>query len=299
MFPNRLSQRPVYNAASRRKTMDRKQQRERAGAFRRLHEGERALVLVNAWDVASARVFEEAGSPAVGTTSAGMAWSLGYADGERLPRSALIDACARISRVVNVPVTVDIERGFGASPKETCATVRALLELGVVGINIEDGREAGRLASSAALVEKIVAIRSLARELDVDLFVNARTDAYFVAWDDPDARYDEAVRRALEYVNAGADGVFVPGLEDPAEMTRMSRAITRPLNIYAGYEGIPPVDVLGRAGVRRVSLGCGPFQALLAQARTMARETLGTGTYGTMTSSMLSNSEVNALFTDR
>jgi 2-methylisocitrate lyase-like PEP mutase family enzyme len=279
--------------------MDRKQQRERVREFRRLHEGEQALVLVNAWDAVSARVFEEAGSPAVATTSAGMAWSLGYADGERLPRSALIDACARICRVVAVPVTVDVERGFGPSPKETCATVRGLIELGVVGINIEDGREAGRLAPSSGLVEKIVAIRSLARELDVDLFINARTDAYFVAWDDPRARYEEAVRRAEEYVNAGADGVFVPGLADPEEMARMSRAITRPLNIYAGYEGLPPVDALRRAGVRRVSLGCGPLQALLAQARTMARETLGDGTYGAMTSSMLSNSELNALFTDR
>lgn len=276
--------------------MDRRQQRQRALEFRRLHEDERPLVLINAWDAASARLFEEVGAPAAATSSAGMAWSLGYADGERAPRDEIVDACARICRVVRTPVSVDVERGFGADPREVCATVRPLLQLGIVGINIEDGRVAGQLAPARALADKIAALRTLAREIDVDLFINARTDAYFVAWEDPRARYDEALRRIAEYVEAGADGVFVPGLEDVEEMARMSRAVARPLNIYAGYQGLPPVDALRRAGVRRVSLGCGPLQALLAQARAMARETLGAGTYTAMTASMLGNAEVNALF---
>jgi 2-methylisocitrate lyase-like PEP mutase family enzyme len=241
-------------------------------------------------------LFEEAGAPAAATTSAGMAWSLGYADGEHVPQRELIDACERICRAVRTPVSVDIERGFGSTGKDVCATVRALIDVGVVGVNIEDGRLAGMLAPSSALAEKIAALRALARETGVDLFVNARTDAYFVAWDDPKARYAEALRRAQEYIEAGADGIFVPGLEDLDETARLSRALSRPLNVYAGYEGIASVDALVRAGVRRVSLGCGPLQALLAHARRIAAEALDAGTYSTMTAAMLGNGEVNALF---
>ena len=123
--------------------MDRTTQKERVAQFRQLHEGERPLVLVNAWDAVSARLFEEAGSPAIGTTSAGVAWSLGYADGERVSRRELLGACERICRALRVPVTVDVERGFGGTPDDVCATVRDLVELGVAGINIEDGRVEG------------------------------------------------------------------------------------------------------------------------------------------------------------
>src|SRR6185295_8006657 len=132
--------------------------------FRRLHTGPQPLVLVNAWDAGSARVLEHAGAPAIATTSAGMAWSLGYADGERVPPDELLAACARICRVVRVPVSVDIERGFGRDTDEVCAMVRALTDQGVVGINIEDGMIPGtqRLAPPGILCERIAAIRALA-----------------------------------------------------------------------------------------------------------------------------------------
>jgi 2-methylisocitrate lyase-like PEP mutase family enzyme len=174
--------------------------------------------------------------------------------------------------------------------------VRALIELGVVGINIEDGRRSGKLVPSAVLAQNIAALRALARDTGVDLFINARTDVYFVAWDDGRARYEEAIRRAHEYVKAGADGIFVPGLENLDEIASMARTLARPLNVYAGYEGIPAVDALRRAGVRRVSLGGGPLQALLAHARRIATEALDEGTYAAMTADMLDNGEVNALF---
>lgn len=273
-------------------------QKARAEQFHRLHAGDKPLVLVNAWDAASARLFEQAGSPAIATTSAGLAWSLGYSDGERVDRRELVQACERICRVVTVPVSVDIERGFGRTTAEVCETVRALIELGVVGINIEDGIASGTnaLVPATVLAEKISAIRGVAEETGVPLFINARTDTYFVPTDDPVARYDETVKRALIYGEAGADGIFAPGLESLEEMERMARDAARPLNIYAGYAGLPPVAALERAGVRRVSLGCGPLQATLALALRIATETLNQGTYTAMTATMLSLGEVNNLF---
>jgi 2-methylisocitrate lyase-like PEP mutase family enzyme len=266
--------------------------------FHRLHSGERPLVLVNAWDAASARLIEQSGSPAIATTSAGLAWALGYPDGEQMNKRDLIQSCERICRVVTVPVSVDIERGFGRTPTDVCETVRALIDLGVVGVNIEDGFASGtnELVQPETLAERISAIRAIADEVGIRFFINARTDTYFAPAGDPVARYEETVRRAEIYVKAGADGIFVPGLESIEEIERMTREVTRPLNIYAGYAGLPPVAALGRAGVRRVSLGCGPFQAALALARRIVNETLNEGTYAAMTAEMLSAADVNKLF---
>jgi 2-methylisocitrate lyase-like PEP mutase family enzyme len=277
--------------------MSQSEQSERADAFHRLHAGDRALVMVNAWDAVSARIIEQAGAPAIATTSAGVAWSLGYSDGEQLNRDELVAACARICRVVKVPVSVDLERGYGRTPAEAAATVRALLDAGAVGINIEDGitPEAG-LAPPAILAEKIGAIRAAGEEAGVPLFINARTDTYFMPTEDPVARLQETLRRARIYVEAGADGIFVPGIESLEEMAQITQAIPRPLNIYAGYAGPPPVEALWSAGVRRVSLGCGPFQAALALVRRIATETLRSGTYATMTADLISHRELNGLF---
>jgi len=278
--------------------MQRTTQRERAEAFHRLHTGDGILVLVNAWDAASARLLEQAGSPAIATTSAGVAWSLGYSDGEQVSAREFIEACARICRVVTAPVSVDIERGYGRTPAEVAATARALLGLGIVGINIEDGLTPGanELASPDILTEKIAAIRAVAKEAGAPLFINARTDTYLAPANDPGARYEETVRRALMYIAAGADGVFAPGLEGLEEMSRIAQVLPRPLNIYAGYAGLPPAPELRRAGVRRVSLGCGPLQAALALVRRIATESLNEGTYTAMTTDMLSSREANSLF---
>src|SRR5262245_48422498 len=153
-----------------------------------------------------------------------------------------------------------------------------------------------RLAPPSVLTENISAIRAVAEEAGTPLFVNARTDAYLAPTNYPGARYEETVRRAQMYVAAGADSIFVPGLESLEEMARLAQAIERPLNIYAGYAGLPPVTELRRAGVRRVSLGCGPFQAALALARRIATETINEGTYAAMTADMLSAKEANSLF---
>src|SRR5882672_4312808 len=201
---------------------------QQADALHRLHSEGKPLVLVNAWDAASARLLEQAGASVIATTSAGMAWSLGYADGEKLPRDELIAACARICRVVRVPVTVDIERGFGRSTDEVCSLVRALIDLGVVGVNIEDGvsPETRRPLPPQALCERVSALRALAVQAKVRLFINARTDVYLATHDDPARRFEEAMQRARLFAAAGADGIFVPGM-DKTRRDNTLRARTR------------------------------------------------------------------------
>lgn len=268
--------------------------RQQAETFHQLHAGPAPLVLVNAWDAVSARIVERAGATAIGTTSAGMAWSLGYADGERMPASELLAACARICRVAGVPVSVDIESGFGASTQAVVDVVGALIDMGVAGINIEDGTRPGtrELAPAEVLGERIAAIR----KLDARFFINARTDAYFVPWDDPAARFAEAQRRARRYAAAGADGIFVPGMASLEEITGLAEAVGLPVNVYAGYAGAPAVDTLARAGARRISLGCGPLQSALGLVDRIAKEAFAHGRFGTMGEGMLSVGEINGLF---
>jgi 2-methylisocitrate lyase-like PEP mutase family enzyme len=271
--------------------------RQRAAVFHRLHAEPEPLVLVNAWDAGSARVLEHAGARAVATTSAGMAWSLGYADGEQLPTREVVAATARICRAVSVPVSVDIERGFGRGADDVVALVRTLIDLGVVGVNIEDGvdPEQQRLAPPEVLCERIEALRALATRMNARLFINARTDTYFVGNDDRVARYDDTVRRARLYAAAGADGIFVPGM-DMEDVFPFARAITLPLNVYAGGGWAPPIHVLRHAGVRRISLGCGPLQFVFGSLRKIAEEAAAFGSYDTMNGNMLSFSAANELF---
>jgi 2-methylisocitrate lyase-like PEP mutase family enzyme len=262
--------------------------------FHRLHAGPAPLVLVNAWDAASARVVERAGATAIGTTSAGMAWSLGYADGERMPVGELLAACARMCRVAGVPVSVDVESGFGDSTQAVVDVAGALVDMGAAGINIEDGTRPGthELAPAEVLCERIAAIR----KLDARFFINARTDAYFVPWDDPAARFEEAKRRARLYEAAGADGIFVPGMAGLEEIAGLASAVRLPVNVYAGYAGAPPADGLARAGARRISLGCGPLQSALGLVQRIATEAFEHGRFAAMGEGMLSVGELNGLF---
>lgn len=272
-----------------------------AEVLHRLHAPGKPLVLVNAWDAVSARVLEQAGAAVIATTSAGMAWALGCADGEQLPRDELIAACARICRVVQAPVSVDIERGYGGGSAEVVALVEALIELGVCGVNIEDGVATGtqRLNPPEVLAERIAALRELARRRGVRLFINARTDVYFAPHDQTSSRFDEALARARRYVAAGADGIFVPGLHRLDDLARFAQAIDRPLNVYAGYPGVPSVAELAAAGVRRVSLGCGPLQSALGLLGRIAGEAFGPGRFELMCQGMASAGELNALFVPR
>jgi 2-methylisocitrate lyase-like PEP mutase family enzyme len=250
-----------------------------AARFRQLHEGG-VLVLPNAWDAMSARLVEEAGAAAIATTSAGVAWSLGHADGNHLPRELAADAVRRIVQAVRVPVTADIETGYGETAAELRSTIEAIVGAGAVGINIEDAggsslRETGEQAGRISIV------RAAAEATGVPLFVNARIDTYLRGVGDPAARLDETTVRARAYIDAGADGIFVPGLLDAETLRELAGRLPVPLNVMAG-PGAPAVAELAVLGVRRVSVGTGIAQAAYALARRGAHELLTRGTYDSL-----------------
>src|SRR5208282_5112189 len=231
-------------------------QTNQAIQFRQLHRGPGVLILPNAWDVASARIFEEAGFPAIATTSAGIAFSLGYPDGQRIPREEMMARIARIARAVHVPVTADVESGYGSTPEDAARTTRELIQAGVVGMNLEDasGRQDQPLSSLQLAVEKIQAAREAAVQLREQIVINARTEIYLLAGGNPDADYSEALRRLVAFRDAGADCVFAPGLKDAETIERLAKAVECPLNILAGV-GTPSIPELAKLGVARVSVG--------------------------------------------
>ncbi|MEU7075290.1 isocitrate lyase/phosphoenolpyruvate mutase family protein [Streptomyces narbonensis] len=251
-----------------------------AELFRSLHSPTAPLALANAWDVASARVIEAAGAPAIATTSAGVAWSLGSPDGDALTRDRALKLIARIAAAVSVPVTADIEGGYGKDAAEVAETITGVLAAGAVGVNIEDGTRApGELAA------RLTAARQAAERAGAALFLNARIDTYLFGLGDPDTRLEETLTRARMYVDAGADGVFVPGVTDPATIKELAADIAVPLNIMAG-PGAPTVRELGALGVARVSLGSGVAQSAYAAARSAAQELYGKGDYTSLTEAM-------------
>ncbi|GAA2612955.1 isocitrate lyase/PEP mutase family protein [Paractinoplanes durhamensis] len=240
---------------------------EQAALLRSLHVPGSPLVLANAWDVASARVAEEAGSPVVATTSAGVAWSLGAPDGDTLDRELAVDAVRRVVAAVKVPVTADIESGFGADPAGVAETIRGIVAAGAAGINLED-----EVRPIPEYVARLTAARAVAPP-EV-LFINARIDTYLRGGGD----FEEAVARAEAYVAAGADGIFVPGLIDPAAIGALVARVNAPVNILV-WPGAPSVAELAKVGVARVSLGSGVAEAAYAVMRKAVREALSEGTY--------------------
>ncbi|MET7488171.1 isocitrate lyase/phosphoenolpyruvate mutase family protein [Streptomyces sp. NPDC005538] len=265
--------------------------RDRAQAFRALHVPGRPLVLPNAWDAASARIVEDAGAAAVATTSAGLAWALGVPDGDRLDRGRAMEAIARVTATVAVPVSADIESGFAPDAAGVTDTVRAVLAAGAVGVNIEDALYggAGVLRSVAEQSERIAAARAAADAEGVALFINARTDTFLRGAGGVDA----TLERAAAFRAAGADGIFVPGAVDPGTVKELADGIDAPLNVLVG-SGAPPVAELAALGVARVSAGSGVALAAYAVVRRAARELLDTGTYDTQRGG-LDYGELNSL----
>jgi 2-methylisocitrate lyase-like PEP mutase family enzyme len=258
-------------------------QTDKAMQFRQRHRGPGVFVLPNAWDVASARIIEEAGFPAIATTSAGIAFSLGHPDGQRIPREEMIARIARIVRAVKVPVTADIEAGYGATPEDAARTTRELIQAGAIGMNLEDrsGNPDQPLLDLSLAVEKIKAAREAAAQLRVPIVVNARTDVYLLPDAQPEAGYYEAHLRLTTYRDAGADCVFAPGLKDAETIGRLVRDLQCPVNILA-VAGTPSVPELEKLGVARVSLGSGPMRATLGLLRKIAEELKATGTYSAL-----------------
>jgi 2-methylisocitrate lyase-like PEP mutase family enzyme len=252
------------------------------------------LILPNAWDAASAAVLVRAGADAIGTTSGGVAWSLGRPDGEGLTRDQMAGAVRRIVDAVDVPVTADLEGGYGPDPADVAATVRAAIDAGAVGLNLEDSRPGQVLLAGEQQADRIRAGREAAEAAGVPgFYLNARTDVFLFGAGDRNARTDEVVARAESYAKAGADGLFVPGLLDPAGLTALISQVSLPVNAMAGPGG-PGVRELAAAGVRRISVGTAIAQAAYGLAERATRELLGAGGYGSLEQGV-AYPELNAL----
>jgi len=273
-------------------------QPERVAKFRQLHT-RRPLVLPNAWDAGSARVIEAAGAPAIATTSAGVSWSFGRKDGQKLRREEMLQVIGNIVESVKVPVSADMESGYGnGSGKDVADTVQALISMGVAGINIEDspGHDGQMLLRPEEQAERIRIARQTATSLGGDLLINARTDLYLFQVGDVKTRFSAALERARLYRRAGADCVFVPGVIDMSTIAALVKAIEGPLNIMA-MPGTPSVKQLAEIGVARVSVGPWIAQAALATAQRAARELVEQGTYTSLEAS-LPFAELNGMFAE-
>ena len=264
--------------------------RDHAAAFRRLHAPGALLVLPNAWDAGSARVIEKCGAAAIATTSSGLAWSRGYADGNLLPPALLAAAVGEIVRVLSVPLTVDAEGGYSADPRTVGENVAAVAAAGAVGVNLEDAGTGPDL-----LCAKIEAAKTAAARAGVDLFVNARTDVYLRTLVPPERARAETIARAGRYRAAGCDGLFVPVLTDPDAIREIAAAVELPLNVMV-LPQLPPVAELRALGVRRVSAGAAIAQAVHGLTRRAATELLREGRYDAMFDRPMTYGELNALF---
>ncbi|HEX8733101.1 MAG TPA: isocitrate lyase/phosphoenolpyruvate mutase family protein [Ktedonobacterales bacterium] len=280
----------------------REMQRARAEQLRQWHQQPPILVLPNAWDAGSARVFERVGFRAVATTSSGVAVANGYHDGERMSRDLMVEAVGRIVAAVACPVTADIEAGYGDSVEAKLATIQRIVAVGAVGVNIEDSAsdETGAptlvdVAQQAALIR---AIRTAANDdWGVPLVINARVDVYLHGEGDAEQRLAEAVRRAIAYREAGADCVFPIGLSDATTIGELVRAVGCPVNILAGPH-TPTIPELAQLGVARVSVGGGFARVALGAARRAAEELLRQGTFTSMAQDALPGPDFWSLFAE-
>lgn len=240
-------------------------------------------MLPNAWDAASALVYEEAGFEAVGTSSAGVAASLGYPDGEVVPRAAMLSATEHIAQSVTVPVTADIEAGYGDAPDEVAETVSRAIDAGAVGVNLEDGTgdPDTPLDDPDHHATKIRAAREVADAADLPLVVNGRTDVFWLGVGDAEERIERTIERANAYHRAGSDCLFVPGVTDPETIATLADGIDGPLNVLGG-PGAPSVSTLADCGAARVSVGSAPMRATLGRLREMSAELHDAGTYESM-----------------
>ena len=278
--------------------MDIAVQARKAETLRKLHGGPRVLALPNAWDVASACVLEEMGFPAIATTSAGVAFALGYPDGQRISRDEMLEIVARIARAVRVPVTADMESGYGTTPAEMAETAKAIVAAGAVGLNFEDvtGDTERSHVETSLQVEKIRTIRELSASMGVSLVINARTDVYLMPIGPEATRFDRTVERLRAYRAAGADCVFAPGMVDRGLIEKLVKAVAAPLNVLV-TPGCPSIPELEALGVRRASIGSGVMRATLGLVRRIGKELLERGTYSSVFDGAIPYAQINELMT--
>jgi 2-methylisocitrate lyase-like PEP mutase family enzyme len=272
-----------------------KSQAEKAEEFRRMHDRKRILILPNAWDVPSARVFEDEGFPAVATSSAGVMVSLGYQDGQEIGIDELASVVGRIAKVLSVPLSADVVAGFGATPADVAKAVGKVIASGAVGVNIEDFiHETKVLVPVEDQLSRLRALKELQRTSGVPFVINARTDAFRYALGEQDARLNEAIRRGIAYRDAGADCVYPMGLVDAGSIAAYVTALNFPVNVMV-RKGLPPVAELQRLGVARVSFGPSASYAAMGLLKRASREVLEKGTYEALTEGAISFDELNSL----
>jgi 2-methylisocitrate lyase-like PEP mutase family enzyme len=298
-----------------------------------LHHASQPLVLINAWDAASAAMVEHCGLPAVATSSAALANALGFPDGQYLPWEQMLEAVARVCRAVKVPVTADIESGFAANVTALETSITQIIHAGAVGVNLEDVmpanaafkndsakqaeanvRHGSPLFSVPEQIARIQIARRAAEAAGIHLVINARTDAYWQAGVEPAEAMRNTLERGKAYLQAGADCIFIPGLRKPDHIKTVIDHLSSPdqrsddmrdvhhdnvhrvapVNILAG-PGVPSIPELARLGVKRVSYGSGPHRAAMGLLRRMAEEARTSGTYTALTEGAVPYEEINGL----
>lgn len=271
-------------------------QRELAEQFKHLHASGKLLVLPNVWDAGSAVIFEKAGFNALGTTSAGIAYSLAYPDGEAIAFEDILACTKRILKRINVPLSVDIETGYSDTLEGIVFNTKKVIGLGAVGINIEDGiaTPIHELTDTGLQSERVKALAQLKTELDIPFVINARTDAYWLGIGDPKDRLRLTLERAHAYAEAGADCIFVPGDLNRRTTQTLVKEIPLPLNLIAPPKGLS-IEELEALGVARLSLGSGPARAALGLIQTVASE-LKQGSFDSMMQNATPYHLANELF---
>ena len=280
--------------------MDARKQAQKAEQFRKLHHGPRLLFLPNAWDVVSARILEECGHPAIATSSAAVAFSLGYPDGQHISRDEMLEVAGRIARAVEIPVTADLEAGYGTTVKDMVETVKAAIAAGVIGMNLEDitGDDESSFVDLPLQVEKIRAICETAKSLGVSFVLNARTDIYLMPIGPESTRFERTVERLRAYRDAGATCLFAPGLYDRETIAKLVKAVEAPINILAN-PACPPIAELENIGVARVSAGSGIMRAALGLVRRIGKDMLESRSCEMMFAGAIPHAELNRLMQRR
>ncbi len=279
--------------------MTRDRQTQLAEAFRQAHRSPPLLLLPNAWDAMSARQFEAAGFGAVATTSGGLAWDLGFPDGERAPWQEVMAATARVVRAVRVPVTADIEAGYGETPDQVGLRITEILHTGVAGFNLEDGTaSAGQpVRTIGDASARIRAARAAATAAGVPAVINARVDLYIKNVGDPASRFEDTVRRGKAYLAAGADCIYPFGLADVDTIARLIKALDgAPVNIVARPD--TPMAELERVGVARISIASGATLAVMSLIKHIAEELYASRRFDVLKHSM-GRPEAQKLFEPR
>jgi 2-methylisocitrate lyase-like PEP mutase family enzyme len=286
--------------ATRKYIMDVKVQSQKAEALRKLHHGPKILALPNAWDVVSARIVEELGYPAIATSSAAIAFSLGYPDGQRISREEMLAAVERIARAVRVPVTADCEAGYGKTPEEIADFTKALVASGAVGLNFEDitGDDESSHVELGLQIKKIRAIRETSAALGVPLVINARTDIYLMPIGPEATRFERTAERLRAYREAGADCLFVPGLSEKETIMKLVKAVNAPVNILAS-PGCPSLDELEKMGVARVSAGSSAMRAALGAYQRVAEDWLSRDSYESLFECTIPYAQLNKMMARR